>query len=268
VNRFIIAPAALAVVVGLAIVASPSSRAETPEERGLAIAQEADQRDIGFGNFTADQLMVLRNKQGQESERNMQIKVLEGSEGEGDKSLIVFDRPRDVKGTALLTHSHKVGDDDQWLYLPALKRVKRISSSNKAGSFMGSEFAYEDLTSQEVEKYTYNYLGEEPCGALTCYMLERFPVDKESGYTRQVSWIDTEEYRIWRVENYDRKGTMFKTLTMEGYERYLDRYWRAGKMFMVNHLTGKSTALTWENYEFRTTLDENDFTKVSLKRSR
>ncbi len=74
---------------------------------------------------------------------------------DGDKSLFVFDEPRDVQGTAFLIHAHREDADDQWLYLPALKRVKRISSANRSGSFMGSEFAYEDMTAQEVEKFTY-----------------------------------------------------------------------------------------------------------------
>ena len=76
----------------------------------------------------------------------------------------MFDEPRDVKGTALLIHAHRESADDQWLYLPALKRVKRISSSNQSGSFMGSEFAYEDMSSPEVEKFTYMYLRDEPVG--------------------------------------------------------------------------------------------------------
>ena len=132
--------------------------AESPEEKGLAIAREADRRDTGFGDSTANLLMVLRNRHGQESVRNIRVRTLE-VEGDGDKSLSIFDNPKDVKGTAFLTFGHKVGDDDQWLYLPALKRVKRISSRNKSGSFMGSEFAYEDISSPEVEKYTY-YLNK------------------------------------------------------------------------------------------------------------
>ena len=241
--------------------------AETPEEKGLRIAREAEARDKGFGNYTADQTMVLRNKHGQESERHLRISVLE-NEADGDKSLIVFNRPRDVKGTAMLTHSHKVGDDDQWLYLPALKRVKRISSSNKAGSFMGSEFAYEDMTSQEIEKYSYRWLRDEPCGEMTCWVSERSPVDKKSGYTRQVSWVDQEEYRVWKVEYYDRKKLHLKTLTVPSHQQYLGKYWRADEMVMVNHLTGKSTRLIWQNYKFGADLDDSDFTKVSLKRAR
>ncbi|MGD8515231.1 MAG: outer membrane lipoprotein-sorting protein, partial [Granulosicoccaceae bacterium] len=155
--------------------------AETPQEKGLAIAVEADRRDTGFGDSKAEMKMILRNRHGEESVRDMRVKVLEVKD-DGDKSIFVFDRPRDVKGTGLLSYSHKVGNDDQWLYLPALKRVKRISSANKSGSFMGSEFAYEDFASQEVEKYTYKYLRDEPCPGndkgLECFVIERFPVDE------------------------------------------------------------------------------------------
>ncbi|MEJ1364847.1 MAG: outer membrane lipoprotein-sorting protein, partial [Candidatus Sedimenticola sp. (ex Thyasira tokunagai)] len=134
--------------------------AETAEEKGLAIAKESKARDIGWSDMQADMKMILRNKQGQESLREIRLKSLE-LESDGDKSLSIFDKPRDVKGTAFLSFSHPVGADDQWLYLPALKRVKRISSRNKSGPFMGSEFAYEDLTSFEVEKYSYKYIGDE-----------------------------------------------------------------------------------------------------------
>ena len=107
----------------------------------------------------------------------MRVKVLE-VEDDGDRSLFIFDEPRDVAGTAMLVHSHKDAADDQWLYLPALTRVKRISSSNRSGSFMGSEFAYEDMSVPEVEKFTYRYLRDEPCGELTCTVVERFPTDE------------------------------------------------------------------------------------------
>ena len=239
----------------------------SPEARGLQIAEEARARAQGFGNFTARQAMVLRNKQGQESRRQLRFKVLEVVD-DGDKSIFVFDEPRDVKGTALLIHAHREGDDEQWLYLPALKRVKRISSANRSGSFMGSEFAYEDLSTQEVEKYTHRHLRDEPCGELACTVSERVPVGKGSGYSRQLVWHDQDELRVWKVEYYDRKGTHLKTLTLGNYERYQDRFWQAGEMAMVNHVTGKSTDLSWSDFEFGTDLDDRDFTRTGLKRVR
>ena len=242
-------------------------QAQTDEEKGLRIAMEADVFDAGFGDFTADMLMTLRNKKGQESVRKIKSKTLEVND-DGDKSLSLFLEPGDVKGTASLTYSHGLEPDDQWLYLPALKRVKRISSKNKSGPFMGSEFAFEDLGSQEVEKYTYKYLREETCGEFECHVIERIPAYKYSGYTRQVAWIDTVAYRPMKVDYYDRKGSLLKTLNSEGFQQYADKHWRADKMMMENHQTGKSTTLSWTNYEFKTGLSENDFDKNSLKRLR
>jgi len=241
--------------------------AETAEEKGLAIAIEADRRDIGFGDSVATLEMLLRNRQGQESIREMRSHSLE-MQNDGDKSLVIFDRPEDVKNTALLTFTHKVGLDDQWLYLPALKRVKRISSNNKSGPFMGSEFAYEDLSSQEVEKYTYKYLRDEKLNNEDMFVLERYPVDKKSGYTRQVVWIDKQEYRPHKIVYYDRKNALLKTLIFSDYKQYLGKYWRAHKMDMENHTTGKSTSLSWENYRFRTGLTDRDFDRNTLKRAR
>lgn len=246
-----------------------AAHGETPEEKGLAIATEADRRDLGWGDSTSEMKMVLSNRQGQTSERQLRMRSLEvPADDEGDKTLIVFDQPRDVKGTALLTYTHITQADDQWLYLPALKRVKRISSSNKSGSFMGSEFAFEDFSSQEVAKYTYKWLRDEACGELTCFVIERVPTYANSGYTRQQVWIDQAEYRVQRVDFFDRKDELLKTLALSDYRRYLDKYWRAHDLFMENKQSGKTTRLTWTDYAFRTGLQERDFTKDSLERTR
>lgn len=235
--------------------------------KGLAIAREADRRDQGWRDASATMAMVLRNRHGQESTREMRNKSLEVAT-DGDKSLIVFDEPRDVRGTALLTFSHKVGDDDQWLYLPALKRVKRIASSNKSGPFMGSEFAYEDISSQEVEKYTYTYLRDEALNGLDCFVIERDPVDEDSGYSKQIVWIDKAEYRVHKVDYYDRKQSHLKTLSFHDYQQYLDKHWRAARLEMINHQTLKSTNLNFQNYVFASGLDEREFNQSGLARMR
>lgn len=241
--------------------------AATPQEQGLAIAQESDRRDQGFGDFRVDLEMVLKNRHGEESRRQLRIATLE-VEADGDKSLSIFDHPADVKGTALLTFSHKVADDDQWLYLPALARVKRIASANKSGSFMGSEFAYEDIGSQEVEKYTYKYLRTETYEGVPCLVMERYPVSPYSGYQRQLMWMDKAEYRPFKIDYYDRKDSLLKTLTWKDYQQYLNKYWRATEMYMLNHQSGKSTLLKWNNYKFRVGLKDADFNEASLKRAR
>ncbi len=241
--------------------------------RGMAIAVESDKRDTGFSDQTANMVMELRNKQGDVSTRTIRIKTLEVI-GDGDKSLSIFDKPHDVKGTAFLTYSHALNPDEQWLYLPALKRVKRINSKNKSGPFMGSEFAYEDLASQEIEKYTYKYLRDEkietrefPDG-IDCFVVERYPAYEYSGYTRQLAWINKDRYVAEKIEFYDRKNSLLKTLTNNGHKQYLGQYWRPDEMFMENYQTGKSTILKWENYKFKTGLTDKDFSRNSLKRAR
>lgn len=253
---------ALLVLLPLAALAQ-----ETPEERGLEIAREVDARDQGFGDTMSVLTMTLRNRHGEEVTRQMRSRALEVSD-DGDKSMIIFEDPADVKGTALLTFSHKTSDDDQWLYLPALKRVKRISSSNKSGPFMGSEFAYEDLSSQEIEKYSYKYLRDESLAGLPCFVIERYPADKRSGYTRQVVWIDQDEYRVRKIEFFDRKESHLKTLVMSDHKLYLEKFWRPLKMEMLNHQTGKSTDLSWSEYKFRNGFDERDFDRNSLQKAR
>jgi len=244
-----------------------SAGAETPEEKGLAIAQEADRRDEGFGDFTSNLEMILKNKQGEESRRAIRINTLE-VQTDGDKGLSIFDEPADVKGTTMLTFSHKADDDDQWLYLPALKRVKRIASSNKSGAFMGSEFAFEDIGSQEVEKYTYKYLRDENYQGMPCFVMERYPVSKNSGYKRQQVWIDQAEYRALKIDFYDRKDSLLKTLSADSFEKHLNKYWRPGQMVMINHQTAKQTLLKWTNYKFHAGLKESDFNQEALARAR
>ena len=241
--------------------------AETAEEKGLAIAVEADRRDLGWQDSQAAMEMILRNRQGDTSTRKIRNRSLEVT-GDGDKSLTIFDHPADVKNTKFLSFTHATKPDDQWLYLPALKRVKRIASANKSGPFMGSEFAYEDISSQEVEKYSYKWLRDEAFDGQEAFVIERIPRYKHSGYTRQEAWLDKVHYRVLKVDYFDRKGALLKTLVASEYQQYLDQYWRARRMDMENHLTGKSTTLIWSDYKFRNGYTDRDFDRNSLKRAR
>jgi hypothetical protein len=236
--------------------------------RGYEIAARSDRTDLGFGDSEVELQMVLRNAAGQESTRSLKIATLEKpDESVGDKSLVVFDTPRDIEGTALLSHAKILDPDDQWLYLPALKRVKRISSANKSGPFVGSEFAFEDFTAIELNKFDYTFMREEPCGDLMCDVVEREPRYENSGYTRQVSWIDQQDYQIRKVEFYDRRGDLLKVLELKGYREY-DGVWRAHLLSMNNVQTNKQTDLVYGEYVFSTGLSEKDFVKGRLSRLR
>ena len=241
--------------------------AEETVNKGLEIAKESKFRDIGWKDSQTELNMTLKNQHGQTSTRKMRLKSME-QENDGDKSLTVFDSPRDVKGTAFLSFSHIETNDEQWLYLPALKKVKRISSRNKTGSFMGSEFSFEDLTSFEVEKYDYNLVKEEDLDGEKSWVIEQFPRDKYSGYKRRIVWIDQSEYRVRKTDFYDRKNTLLKTLTFSDYKLHNEKHWRALKMEMVNHQSGKSTLLEYSGFEIGKGLNENEFNKNALKRAR
>ena len=155
--------------------------------------------------------MTLKNKAGKESIRQFRSTILEASSaGEGDKSIITFSNPRDVRGTALLTHSKIEPDDDlQWIFLPAVKRVKRISSSNRTGKFVSSEFSYEDLGSEEVADNDHTWIEDRAClhdAKTICAVVESRPKNKKSGYSKRISFIDLDEYRVHQIDSYNRRG--------------------------------------------------------------
>lgn len=241
--------------------------AEDLEKKGYEIAARSDRTDRGFSDSVVELNMVLRNSAGKESSRSLKIKTFEvQNEDVGDKSLVVFDSPRDIKGTALLSHAQILDPDNQWLFLPALKRVKRISSTNKSGPFVGSEFAFEDFTATELNKYAYKWLRSEECGEFTCDVVERYPRYENSGYTKQISWIDQSVYQVRKLDFYDRKDSLLKTLIFKDYREYEGGIWRSHQFSMNNHQTGKSTDLIYSDYKFKTGLTENDFVKGILKR--
>ena len=259
-------------VIAASFAIMPVTGANASNEKGLAIATEVDNRDKGWGDVTVEGEMVLKNKAGNESVRKFRSTILEAADAsEGDRSIITFSEPRDVRGTALLTHSKIEPDDDsQWIFLPAVKRVKRISSSNRTGKFVSSEFSYEDLGSEEVADNDHIWLEDAACehdAALTCAAVESRPKNKRSGYSRRVSFIDLDEYRVHRIDFYNRRGDLEKSLRFEDYRQYEGQFWRAHVMIMDNSQTGKSTRLAWGDYSFRQGLTERDFTPQGLPKA-
>lgn len=257
-------------------VAMLSSGAQAQELSGKKIAKLVDQADSGWQDEEARALMTLYAADGRSVSRRLRSRSLEVA-NDGNRNLVIFDQPLDVKGTVFLTHTHDAGNDDQWLYLPAIKRTKRISSSNRSGPFMGSEFAYEDISSEEVSRYRYDGLHSGLCSGeqttegkvegnnsgLQCYIYNRYPVDKSSGYTRQIMHVDKEHYRIMRVDYFDRKNSLQKTLKREKY-RQVGQFWRAKHWVMQNHLNNKKTIVEWGDWQFSSGFGKRDFEKSAL----
>lgn len=166
--------------------------AQTAAEKGIAIAQKSDLSDKGFGKSSVAVTMTLTNRAGARTTRALQIDTLETSgRGNGDRSMIQFVFPGDVDGTALLSHAKATAADDQWLFLPSLSRVKRISSANKSGPFVGSVLSFEDLTIFELGKFEYRYLETTSVAGMEMSILECIPAYRRSGYSRALCHFDT-----------------------------------------------------------------------------
>jgi len=229
-----------------------------------AVALKSEAVMKGYKDSIADMQMTLINAAGQKKVRTMKMKVLEGEEE--DKSLMEFLTPADVRGTKFLSYEHVNKDDDQWLYLPALKRVKRIASKNKSGAFMGSEFSYEDLSAFNPKKY--HYEGEAEEGELNgkaVYIGSATPLSKYSGYTKLVNYVDKESFLIQKTEYFDRKKELLKIALFGEYKK-LDGVYRIGKIEMKNIQNDKTTILIWSNEKIKNGLKSRDFHKRYLKK--
>lgn len=238
--------------------------AAPPVDRGQDIAMAADSRLHGYADMQVRLEMMLVSPSGETASRVLRVQSRE-SAGGGEKTLMVFETPRDLSGTALLTWTQPQGEDDQWLYLPAVKRVKQIGARNKSGPFMGSEFAFEDIVTPYWQKFSYRFLREENRDGLPCLVVERTPRDTWSGYTRQIMWVDRDESLIRRIDYYDRKGSLLKTYTAGKFRQY-GNHWRPSEMLMVNHQTGKQTRLLWTEYRFASGLKDEQFSQNALQR--
>lgn len=252
----------LNICLPLLLLAGTGVSAETPQDKGLRLAHETDAANSGFKGEYSEMEMVLINAHGDRTVRRLTTRVKE-KKGDGDLSLSTFQWPPDVKDTRMLTWSHNTGDDDQWLYLPALKRVKRISSRNKSGAFMGSEFSYEDLGSQEVEEYSHKFLRDTELDGRACWLLERIPVSKKSGYSKEIVWMDKEFMNPLKIEYYDRKGELLKIGRFLDYKKH-DQWWRVSAMEMENVQTHKKSVITWSVREIGKDYSEHRFSSDTL----
>ena len=252
----------------LPLLLAATSYPEEPVARAQAIIDEAERRAAGFGDLQAVAEMVIRNGRGSEAVRELSISILD-LPGSASRSLTVVDEPKDVRGTALLTHTDEQGESEQWLFLPALNRTKRIAASGRSGPFMGSEFSYEDFSAQAPENYDFRWLRDETLNGLPCHVLERRPKEgTRSAYGRQEVWMDAEHLRLQQVHYFDSQGAHIKTPTARGYQRYRNRWWRADELRMENVRSGADTLLRWSDIRMDQGLSERDFDLNALKAAR
>ena len=237
----------------------------TPEQQGQAFVEELAHRNAGYKDFVGDVEMDLEDAAGGKARREFSVKILERQSGgaDGDRSLIVFSSPADIKGTAVLSHPHTSAEDEQWLFLPSSRRTKRVSSSNRSGAFVGSEFTFEDLTASDPRKFAWSYRGKEACGTAQCALLEAVPKDPSSAYSKRILRID-DSFRVQSVEFYDKKNAKLKTLVYGEYQQLDGAYWRAKSWTMKNAQSGKGTTLRFTKMKLKNVLSTSDFTPEKL----
>jgi len=188
-----------------------------------------------------------------------------------NRRLITFDAPADVKGTKTLLIEHSNADDDIWIYLPAMKKVRRLVASNKRDSFVGTDFSYGDVIGHKATDWVHRFIREDNVAGKDCYIIESLPKDRGvqeiSGYSRRVSWIDKESWVATRVDIYDTNGELLKRITSEDI-REVDRThhkWQPMKQTSANVQTGHSTVLEFKNFKANVGVSDNVFTTRSLE---
>ena len=228
------------------------------------IASKAEKTQRNFGDETVESTMSLIAANGSVVTRKTKNMTLERA-GSRDYQLIQFLEPADVRGTSLLTHQDPKGDDNQWLYLPELRRVKRISSTGKTGSFMGSEFTYEDIGGNTLEKFTYKKIGDENYKGKDCYVLEKIPNYANRGYKKIKNWINKDKKLVLRQDFFDRKSSLLKIMTFEGHKQY-GATWRSQKIAVENLQTKKKSILDFTSRKMKAGLAADLFTERNLQR--
>jgi hypothetical protein len=257
-------PAAVVLLAALVVLSAKVSQVDAAEDRGLSIMEEQRQINSGYRDELVLYKMTLVNSKGDRSDRSLELRTLEGHDA-GDKTLLIFRDPPDVRGTTLLIHENRVGDDDQWLYLPALRRSRRIASSNKSSSFVGSELAYEDLAPNEVTKHQYRYLREETLRGVPVWVIESVPRFKDSGYSRRELFVRQDNHQMARVNCYDRKGQLLKVGRWDGWWKVMDKRWRARSLRIENVQSGKSTILEILDVKIGNGYSPGDFSTRALE---
>lgn len=228
------------------------------------IAAKAEKTQRNFGDETVESTMSLIAANGSVVTRKTKNLTLERP-GSRDYQLFQFLEPADVRGTSLLTHQDPKGDDSQWLFLPELRRVKRISSSGKTGSFMGSEFTYEDVGGNTLDRFKYVKLADDTYKGKPCFVLEKTPTYSNSGYTKIKMWISKDNNLVQRQDFFDRKNSLLKIMTFEGHKQY-GSTWRSQKISVENLQTKKKSVLEFTSRKMRSGLSSDLFTERNLQR--
>lgn len=234
-------------------------------QSGREIIQKVKDRPDGDSRYS-EMTMTLVSKKGKERIRKMKSYSMDI--GKDKKTLMFFTYPGDVAGTGFLTWDYdQIGkDDDKWLYLPAMKKTRRISgSSAKKDYFMGTDFTYDDMGSRNVDEDDHELLREESVDGFDCWVVESVSKDARDIYSKKVSWIRKGCLVAQKVDYYDHQGHLHRELRVSGI-KLVDGLWTVGELHMTNVQVHHQTLLSFENPQYNTGLTEASFTVAKLEK--
>jgi hypothetical protein len=260
---------ALSLAVGWLLVGIPGAQADDKPPNGADImGKVAESRRLDGSEAIVEMRIV--DEKGETRIRKLKMATKLSEDGKTEKRVYRFMEPADVKGTGVLVLDHEDKADDIWIFLPALHKTRRVVSSQRSQSFMGSEFTYGDLNIPVLSEYTYKYLGEESAGGEPCYKVDVLPKPgtASDGYQKKTYWISKKSYAVRRGLYFDKKGTLLKELKTQDIkllDESKNRY-RATKMEMINRQTGRRSVFVTRQIAFKPNTKDEFFTTQYLER--
>lgn len=238
------------------------------ELSGQSIIEQQRKMNEGYQDqILQGQMIVYGPNQEKRAVREFKFWQLEERNHEGSKALIKILQPADLAGTGLLSFQNKDRADDQWVYLSAFKKTSRISGSTKSRPFLGTEFSNEDFLPPDINKYTYNFIRSEPCYEnVSCFIVEWIPQFTDTGYSKTLHWIRSDNYQDIKIQFFNLKGILEKEAFFEDYRLVNKKYWRAYRVKMVHMTSRNETHMVIQGMRLQVRLENTDFTQRVLER--
>jgi len=243
--------------------------AETDQLSGLEIAQQVNARDEGV-SVSRNVIMEMIDRRGKKRVR--ETRGFRKYYGEEKRTMIFYLQPKNVRKTAFLTYDYPQADDDQWLYLPAMRKIRRISSSDRGDYFLGTDFTYEDIKKEGkfgIEDYNWKRIGERIIDDHHSYIVEATPINddiaKELGYSKVLYHVDSKIWMVRQAKSWDIRGNELKTIHTRDIRQVQD-IWTAHLLEVNNHKTGHHTRFLFSDIDYATGVTDDIFTQQSLRR--
>jgi hypothetical protein len=239
------------------------------DDKGTEIMSKVAENRRLAGSEAIVEMRII-NEKGETRTRKLKMATKLSDDGKTEKRIYRFLEPEDVKGTGVLVFDHEEKADDIWIFLPALRKSRRVVSSERSQSFMGSEFTYGDLNIPVLSEYSYKYIGDEEQGGEPCFKVEVTPKPgtKSDGYQKKTYWISKKSYAVRRGLYYDKNGKLLKELLTQDI-RLLDKdknRWRTTRMEMINKQNGRRSVFVTRQVAFKPNTKEEFFTTRFLER--